>query len=106
MDPPLPGEDECLRYRDGNKLNDSADNLRWSTHASVTKTGIAANLKRVYGLVEEGGVERVVEYANVMAAAAAIGVPCKALHDAVSKRRRINGWLCSYLEKLEKGKGV
>lgn len=57
-------------------------------------------------MVEEGGVERVIEYATVKAAAAANRGPCKELHDAVSKRRRINGWLCSYLKKLEKGKGV
>lgn len=54
MDLPLPGEDECLGYRDGNKLNVSADNLQWSTHASVCKASNAANLKQVHGWWRKG----------------------------------------------------
>ena len=54
LGPQPPGDKVCLAHIDGNKTNNSADNLAWPNHTSVTKASPVACLKPVYGLAASG----------------------------------------------------
>ena len=77
-----PGDKARLAYKDWNKTNDSADNLAWSDHTSVTKACYATTPKPVYKLAALGAA-RTVTYASAQEAAADVGVKNVTIYKAI-----------------------
>ena len=74
LGPRPPGDKARLAHKDWNKTNDSADNLPWSDHTSVTKACYTATPMPVDKLAASGAAQYTVEYASAQEAVADVGV--------------------------------
>lgn len=99
---PICKDKVIVHHKDGNKLNNSVENLEWTTHAENNKAAAynpkTKRVREVYQLDKEGNI--IAEFKSVTFAAIAVGTSASNISLACrGKHKTLKGFCWKYKEE-------